>query len=121
MGRDYFGVLHAHEPGATRDERHPAGQIEQIAHALVCPPSTTIHAPLTKAARSDARNATAAPISSGDPKRPKGTSAAIIALTPAASASNLRCQVLPGKRMFPGATVFTRTPCRPTRRARSLA
>src|SRR3954465_5058318 len=71
-------------------------------------PSTTIDAPLTHDPRDGGRNATTDPPSSARPKRPNGSSRAIMSAMPAGSACCRLCHEPPGNMIEPGATLLTR-------------
>ena len=60
-------------PRARADDPEP--ELALVAHAMTQPPLTSMVAPLTKLARSDARKSTTWATSIGSAKRPRGTSA----------------------------------------------
>src|ERR1700682_4611102 len=63
------------------------------------PPSTVQEAPVTRLARSDARNATTAATSSGFPKRPRGKSDLVKAAMPSGPACFSPFQAAPGNHL----------------------
>ena len=82
-----------------------------------CPPSTAMHAPLTRLACCEQTNATTVATSSTVPKRPSGISRRDEARrSPQGPPSARRCHPPPSHRIEPGATALTVTPSQATSR-----
>ena len=84
------------------------GQVTHQINDLDWQPSTLTQAPVMSEARSEARKTTTFATSSGRPNRPSGISALTNCSIASGFSRQRRSQDPPGKRIEPGATVFTR-------------